>query len=434
MLGDLAQADEFSPGDDNISDIGAQTADQAWLYNQIAANLNGLLIVAFALGLWRALGPGWLARLGVLGLAILGVTRFLEGFLRLDCGGMDDVCENTSWQSEAHGIESGIASALFFLVPPVLAFAFRRLPEWRDLWLPTLLAVPVVVAVSIPFSLMGDGAAPLAGAKATRARRSHVPGPRLRKRASREGPTQPPLLRRNLPPPAQLPAPKLAAEAQAAIVEWDRAELEGRIGEVRHLYGKACPGSSAALHDLSERARLASTSPGFVSPAARGADGNLCAFAYGWSLEQSQWWVYPPLARALRRARKPHALLRDAFVIGEPAVAPEVRGRGLGRALLERLLERPHAKQVPAVLILVDGSAGQAAVFYRTLGFADLLTEFRFSPEGQAKRVMVLAQDVALTAPRARAAGPTRSSQRADRALDPHQALDLRQGRGLAIE
>jgi hypothetical protein len=76
---------------------------------------------------------------------------------------MDVVCENTSWQSEAHGIESGIASALFILVPPVLAFAFRRLPEWRDLWLPTLLAVPVVVAMSIPFSLMGDGAAGRAG-------------------------------------------------------------------------------------------------------------------------------------------------------------------------------------------------------------------------------------------------------------------------------
>ena len=53
----------------------------------------------------------------------------------------------------------GIASALFFLIPLLLAFAFRRLPQWRDLWLPTLLVVPVVVAVSIPFSLIGDGAA-----------------------------------------------------------------------------------------------------------------------------------------------------------------------------------------------------------------------------------------------------------------------------------
>jgi hypothetical protein len=159
LFGDLAQPDAFSPANDNISDIGAQTADQAWIYNQIAANLNGLLIVAFALGLWRALGPGWFARLGVLGLAVLGVTRFLEGFLRLDCRGMDDRCENTSWQADAHGIESGIASALFFLVPPMLAFAFRRLPQWRDLWLLTLLAVPVVVAASVLFSVIGDGAA-----------------------------------------------------------------------------------------------------------------------------------------------------------------------------------------------------------------------------------------------------------------------------------
>ena len=159
VLGDLAQPDGFSPANDNISDVGAQTADQAWIYNQIAANLNGLLIVAFALGLWRALGPGWLSRLGVLGLAILGATRFLEGFLRLDCRGMDVGCDNTSWQADAHGIESGIASALFFLVPPLLAFAFRRLPQWRDLWLPTLLAVPAVIGASILFSAIGDGTA-----------------------------------------------------------------------------------------------------------------------------------------------------------------------------------------------------------------------------------------------------------------------------------
>ena len=54
LLGDLAQPDEFSPADDNISDVGAQTADHAWLYNHIAANLNGLLIVALAWVLFAA--------------------------------------------------------------------------------------------------------------------------------------------------------------------------------------------------------------------------------------------------------------------------------------------------------------------------------------------------------------------------------------------
>ena len=85
--------------------------------------------------------------------------RFLEGFLRLDCQGIDTGCDNTSWQADGHGIESGISAALFFIAPPVLAFAFRRLPDWRGLWLPTLLAVPAVIAVSVLFSVIGDGAA-----------------------------------------------------------------------------------------------------------------------------------------------------------------------------------------------------------------------------------------------------------------------------------
>ncbi len=163
VAGDLAQPDAFSPANDDISDLGARTADSAWLYNQLAANLNGLLIIAFALGLWRALGSGWLGRLGVIALIGLGAGRFLEGFLRLDCRGMDEGCENDSWQSDGHGIESGISAALFFLAPLLLAFAFRRLPQWRDLWLPTILTVPVIIAASVLFSVVGDGAATRAG-------------------------------------------------------------------------------------------------------------------------------------------------------------------------------------------------------------------------------------------------------------------------------
>jgi hypothetical protein len=80
------------------------------------------------------------------------VTRFLEGFLRLDCRGMDEGCENTSWRADGHRIESRIAAALVLLVPPVLAFAFRRLPQWRNLWLPTLVTVPLSAAVGVLFA------------------------------------------------------------------------------------------------------------------------------------------------------------------------------------------------------------------------------------------------------------------------------------------
>ena len=107
VLGDLAQPDAFSPANDNISDIGAQTADQAWLYNQIASNLCGLLMLAFALGMWRALGTGWLARLGAGGLAVLGVLRFSEGFLRLDCRGIDAGSRTTPGRRTPTGSSRG---------------------------------------------------------------------------------------------------------------------------------------------------------------------------------------------------------------------------------------------------------------------------------------------------------------------------------------
>lgn len=159
FLGDLAQPDAFSPADDNISDLGALTATKPWLYNQVAANLTGLLILGLAAGLWVALGGSVLARLGVVALAVLGAGIFLDGLFRLDCQGIDVACENDSWHSTAHRVEGGFTRVATVVAPVVLAFAFRRLPEWRRIWLPTLLAIPAAILVGIPFSGLGTGAA-----------------------------------------------------------------------------------------------------------------------------------------------------------------------------------------------------------------------------------------------------------------------------------
>jgi len=159
FLGDLAQPAAFSPADDNISDLGALTATKPWLYNQVAANLTGLLILGLAAGLWVALGRSALARLGVVALAVLGAGIFLDGLFRLDCQGIDVACENDSWHSTAHRVEGGFTRVATVVAPVVLAFAFRRLPEWRRIWLPTLLAIPAAIVVGIPFSGLGTGAA-----------------------------------------------------------------------------------------------------------------------------------------------------------------------------------------------------------------------------------------------------------------------------------
>ena len=163
LVGDLAQPQAFSPTNDDISDLGAVTASYPWLYNQLAANLTGLLVIAFSLGLWQALRPGLLSRLGVLGLVVVGAGMFLDGLFRLDCQGIDAGCDNTSWHSSAHKVESGVTAAALLLTPPVLAFAFRRMPDWRAAWLPTLLATPALILASAAFGSLGPGAASRAG-------------------------------------------------------------------------------------------------------------------------------------------------------------------------------------------------------------------------------------------------------------------------------
>ena len=158
-VGGLAQPEAYSSTDDDISDLGAMTATSPWLYNQIGANLTGLLIVVLALGLWRAWSPDTLGRLGAGALLLVGVGVALDGLFRLDCMGIDTNCQNDSWHSDAHKMEGRFTVAFTLLAPIILAFAFRRIAGWRDTWLPTLAAIPASIVVGILFSGLGEGAA-----------------------------------------------------------------------------------------------------------------------------------------------------------------------------------------------------------------------------------------------------------------------------------
>ena len=162
-LGDLAQPPAFSPRRDDISDLGALTASSPWLYNQLAANISGLLVVALGIGLWYALRPSRLGRAGAVAVIAMGIGTFLDGIFRLDCQGIDTGCSNDSWHSHAHKIESALTVGATFLALIILAIAFRRLADWRGAWLPMLAALPTVFAANLLFSPLGAGAATRAG-------------------------------------------------------------------------------------------------------------------------------------------------------------------------------------------------------------------------------------------------------------------------------
>jgi Protein of unknown function (DUF998) len=156
--GALAQPDAYSSADDDLSDLGAMTANMAWVYNQIGDNLGGILVILFGLGLWRALSPDVLGRIGAGAVMLAGLGVFLEGFFRLDCRGIDAGCTNDSWHSSAHKMNGRFYVAATIAAPPILAFAFRRIPQWRSAWLPSLLVVPATIVCGVLFSVLGDGA------------------------------------------------------------------------------------------------------------------------------------------------------------------------------------------------------------------------------------------------------------------------------------
>lgn len=163
ILGDLSQPSAFSPARDDISYLGALTAASPWLYDQLAANTTGVLIALLAIGLWRALSPSLLGRLGAAALAATGIGMFLDGIFRLDCQPTDAACSNVSWHSQAHKIESDFTVGFTFVSIVLLALAFRLIPYWRDAWMPAVAAIPAVFVANIVFSSVGPGAATRAG-------------------------------------------------------------------------------------------------------------------------------------------------------------------------------------------------------------------------------------------------------------------------------
>jgi hypothetical protein len=141
IAGGLAQPSAYSVANDDISDLGAITATSPWIYNQVGANLTGVLVVLLGLGLWRALSPDVIGRIGAAVLIAEGTSTFFDGIFHLDCQGIDAACDNVSWHSHAHKIESGFTAAFSLLAPLILALAFRRNPAWRDSWIPSVLTV-----------------------------------------------------------------------------------------------------------------------------------------------------------------------------------------------------------------------------------------------------------------------------------------------------
>lgn len=125
-------------------------------------------------------------------------------------------------------------------------------------------------------------------------------------------------------------------------------------------------------------------SPGGAS---QSANGILAGIAYGFRGSPDTWWHHN-VRRGLLYRREPASVLNDYFEVAEVHVAPAHQGRGVGRALLTRLLE--HVSEPEALLSTpeVPGEDNRAFRLYRSFGFRDVLRSFYFPGDSRPFAVL----------------------------------------------
>jgi len=112
--------------------------------------------------------------------------------------------------------------------------------------------------------------------------------------------------------------------------------------------------------------------------AVTGARGDVLAgFAYGFHGAAGQWW-HDLVRGALTSAGGDafaHDWLADSFEVAEVHVHPDYQGRGLGRRMIPALA---HPRLERTALLSTQDAESRARRLYRSLGFTDLLTRYRF--------------------------------------------------------
>jgi GNAT superfamily N-acetyltransferase len=167
------------------------------------------------------------------------------------------------------------------------------------------------------------------------------------------------------------------------IVDWDRTELGLRRDELLEVYADAMQVSIASARARRPIVSAHLDRPGLRAVAATAEDGRLVGVAYGYLGEPGQWWH-----DQVRGALPPDVAkswLPGSFEVCELHVRPAEQGRGLGRALLDRLLAGPPAHS--AVLTTPDRET-RARAFYRAAGWVDLLRGLMFPGDPRAFAVL----------------------------------------------
>jgi ribosomal protein S18 acetylase RimI-like enzyme len=119
--------------------------------------------------------------------------------------------------------------------------------------------------------------------------------------------------------------------------------------------------------------------------------------AYGYCGAPDQWWQQQVVA-GLRRSGAGHAhiseLMGSYFELTEVHIHPRAQGRGLGEALVRRLLDNRRERHVLLSTPEINGEANRAWRLYRRLGFIDIIRGYHFA--GDPRTFAILGRSLPL--------------------------------------
>lgn len=136
--------------------------------------------------------------------------------------------------------------------------------------------------------------------------------------------------------------------------------------------------------------------PGFTAVCAL-EHGEILGIAYGFLGSPDHWW-HLQVRRGFSLAGGPteaeYELLRNYFEVAEIHVRPGHQGAGIGRRMITELLRAAPAGNALLSTPEVPGEENLAFGLYRSLGFRDVLRQFRFT--GDQRPFAVLAAQLPL--------------------------------------
>ena len=114
----------------------------------------------------------------------------------------------------------------------------------------------------------------------------------------------------------------------------------------------------------------------------RPAAAPLLGVAYGYCGAPDQWWQQQVVAGLRRKGTdqvRISDLMNSYFELTELHIHPRAQGRGLGEALIRRLLDDRGERHVLLSTPEINGEANRAWRLYRRLGFTDIIRGYHFA-------------------------------------------------------